>query len=263
VSNAGALETRTVASLGLLTSTLTDDNIWIGNGTNVPTEHTLSGNVSMTNTGNVSVNSVQLGAGTSIVSAINDAGTSGTINDNRVNDALTINGGTIDNSPIGNTTPSTVKTTGLTMSGATSPITLNASVGSAGQVLTSGGAGTTPSWSNPGATIIMGSTDVTAFTGTDVEAMTTSATNSFYRISASVPTNLDGVASGTAGRVIVLANVGSVAITIRHNSAASTPDGFQLPNGDSIILGADGTATLIYDAAAQSGDGRWRVIANY
>jgi hypothetical protein len=39
-----------------------------------------------------------------------------------------------------------ITTTGLTLSSTTSPITLNASVGTAGQVLTSAGAGATPTW---------------------------------------------------------------------------------------------------------------------
>jgi hypothetical protein len=40
-------------------------------------------------------------------------------------------------------------TTGLTLSSTTSPITLNASVGTSGQVLTSAGAGATPTWTTP------------------------------------------------------------------------------------------------------------------
>jgi hypothetical protein len=39
-----------------------------------------------------------------------------------------------------------ITTTGLTLSSTTSPITLNASVGTSGQVLTSAGAGATPTW---------------------------------------------------------------------------------------------------------------------
>jgi hypothetical protein len=54
-SNAGVLETRTVASLGVATTSLTNDNIWIGDGTNIQQAHTLSGDVSMTNTGVVTV----------------------------------------------------------------------------------------------------------------------------------------------------------------------------------------------------------------
>jgi hypothetical protein len=37
----------------------------------------------------------------------------------------------------------------LTLSSTTSPITLNASVGTSGQVLTSAGAGATPTWTTP------------------------------------------------------------------------------------------------------------------
>lgn len=48
--------------------------------------------------------------------------------------------------------PTTLRATtlpGLTLSSTTSPITLNVSVGSSGQVLTSGGVGATPTWTTP------------------------------------------------------------------------------------------------------------------
>jgi hypothetical protein len=51
-----------------------------------------------------------------------------------------------------NTSPSIATpsfTNGITLSSTTTPITLNASVGTSGFVLTSGGAGATPTWTNP------------------------------------------------------------------------------------------------------------------
>jgi hypothetical protein len=42
-----------------------------------------------------------------------------------------------------------ISTAGLILPSTTSPITLNASVGTAGQVLTSAGAGATPTWTTP------------------------------------------------------------------------------------------------------------------
>lgn len=56
---------------------------------------------------------------------------------------------------IGSLTPNTgafttlSATGGMTLSGASSPLTLNAAVGTSGQMLISGGAGATPSWSTP------------------------------------------------------------------------------------------------------------------
>jgi hypothetical protein len=44
------------------------------------------------------------------------------------------------------TSEGVVNARGLTLSSTTSPLTLNATVGTAGQVLSSAGAGTTPSW---------------------------------------------------------------------------------------------------------------------
>jgi hypothetical protein len=171
---------------------------------------------------------------------------------------VAINGGSIDGTTVGLTTPSTVKTTGLTMSSTTSPITLNASVGTAGQVLTSAGAGATPAWTNPGAVIMMGSSTPTAFAA-DADPMAITATQSYYRISATpAPVNIKGISGGAAGRVIVLANVGTFAITL-VNAANTDANDFKLQGGDNVILGVDGTATLIYDGT----DSRWRVIANY
>ncbi|MGE3799458.1 MAG: beta strand repeat-containing protein [Candidatus Kapaibacterium sp.] len=69
--------------------------------------------------------------------------------------SVDINGGTIDGTSIGATARSTGAFTsiganaGLTLSSATSPLTLNGSTGTANQVMISNGVGATPSWVDP------------------------------------------------------------------------------------------------------------------
>lgn len=61
--------------------------------------------------------------------------------------AAQLNGATFASpGPIGGSAPGTVVTTGLTLSSTTSPITLNASAGLAGNALLSAGPGATPTW---------------------------------------------------------------------------------------------------------------------
>jgi len=64
-------------------------------------------------------------------------------------------------------TAGTLTAAGLTLSSTTSPITLNASVGTSGQVLTSAGAGATPTWTtvSGGSLGWIGSTQTTASSG--------------------------------------------------------------------------------------------------
>jgi hypothetical protein len=89
--------------------------------------------------------------------------------------------------------------------------------------------------------------------------MPITSTESYYRISSSAPISIKGISGGAAGRMIILANVGTNTITLTHNNATTVTDGFKLQNTDSIILGADGTVTLVYDGT----DSRWRATANY
>ncbi|HYM20824.1 MAG TPA: hypothetical protein VEW28_07465 [Candidatus Kapabacteria bacterium] len=130
--------------------------------------------------------------------------------------------------------------------------------GTTGQVLQTNGAAA-PSWVNAGSTITLSTTNLGPFVSTQ-DPMAITATQSFYRISSSAAITIKGLdATGVAsGRVIVLANVGANAITLTDNNATIATNGFRIPGG-SMILGPDGTTTLVYDATT----GLWRVIANY
>ena len=109
----------------------------------------------------------------------------------------------------------------------------------------------------------LGGAALTASTPTALAANTNdwalSASNSYFLISASTPVNVTGIASPAAGRVIVLVNTGSSAITIVSDDGASSTaaNRFKLQGGSNVILAADGTATFIYDGTAT----RWRMIS--
>ncbi|MBK8909762.1 MAG: hypothetical protein IPM61_00375 [Chlorobi bacterium] len=138
-SNGGALETRTAASLaGLIgvstDATLTGDgtsgsplginlanaNTWTATQTFPTTAAQGNALIASTNSGSSTVNAVRIGNG---------------LTNTQVNDDLTISGGTVDNSPVGATTPSTGAFTTLDANGAVTlgngndNITLNAGSG--------------------------------------------------------------------------------------------------------------------------------------
>ncbi len=81
-------------------------------------ESPAAGDVSGSLAAGYSVNSVRTAAGTSIVSAVNAEGTEGTIGDDRVANDLTIEGGSVDNTPIGGTGRSTGAFTDIDADGA-------------------------------------------------------------------------------------------------------------------------------------------------
>jgi hypothetical protein len=99
-------------------------------------------------------------------------------------------------------------------------------------------------------------------------ALTTSQNNyaptggggaSVWRISATTPVNITGLAVGQAdGDVYVITNVGSSTITLVHESASSTAaNRLSCPGADSIVLATLSTAMFIYDGTAA----RFRCIA--
>jgi len=79
------------------------------------------------------------------------------------------------------------------------------------------------------------------------------ATSSILRLSSSTDVNITGLAGGSDGRTITIFNVGSNTITLKNQSGSSSDANRFAINAD-IALGADQSATLIYDATSQ----RWR-----
>lgn len=149
-------------ALGMLTmyvNTTGDNNVALGNST-LAANTTGSYNVAVgaaslqNNTTGINNVTIGYGAGSAIISGSNNtiiggaAGTAGMAN----NIVLATGNGTIrfqhDNTKWTSSTP--ISMAGLVLPSTTSTITLNASVGIAGQVLTSAGPGATPTWSTPG-----------------------------------------------------------------------------------------------------------------
>jgi len=77
------------------------------------------------------------------------------------------------------------------------------------------------------------------------------------RISSTAAFNLTGLAGGAAGRLVALINVGANNITLTNQDAGSAAaNRFSLPGAASVVLGANGSIELWYDAVT----GNWRSL---
>lgn len=79
------------------------------------------------------------------------------------------------------------------------------------------------------------------------------------RLDSSAAKNITGFAAGSSGQAIVLVNVGSYAITIKHQSTSSSAaNRVVVPwAGDYVLDASGGSAVLVYDGTTS----RWRVLA--
>ncbi len=139
----------------------------------------------------------------------------------------------------------------------------SAQAATAGMILSNDGTGTL-SWVAEGSTISPTSnsdyTGGSALNNVTTNDLSLNINASYFRISSTVNTDITGIVStGVAdGRLLIIVNVGSNTITLKHEDAASAnANRFDLPGGSDVILGSRGTATLIYDAA----DARWNLIS--
>ena len=89
---------------------------------------------------------------------------------------------------------------------------------------------------------------------TDDWAPTGFSTANVVRISASGAINLTGIAGGVSGRIIILTNVGSFTITLKHDTTSTAANRFQL-NADTAVAGGQ-AVILIYDSG-----GRWKTVS--
>lgn len=79
-----------------------------------------------------------------------------------------------------------------------------------------------------------------------------------FRVSASAARNITGVAAGTDGQAILLVNVGSHAITLKHESTSSSAaNRLTVPWAGDYVMAANGGAALLVYFTASS---RWRVV---
>jgi hypothetical protein len=80
------------------------------------------------------------------------------------------------------------------------------------------------------------------------------ATASFLRTAGAVPVNITGLATGAAGRIVLLQNIGVNAITLKaNNNASSAANRFAIPN-DYVIQAGNGVV-LFYDGTTSN----WRI----
>jgi hypothetical protein len=83
-------------------------------------------------------------------------------------------------------------------------------------------------------------------------------TGDVFRVAGTAARNITGIAEGTSGQAILLINVGSFALTLKHQSASSTAaNRFTVPwAGDYILPASGGKAVLFYDSTTVT----WRVL---
>lgn len=83
------------------------------------------------------------------------------------------------------------------------------------------------------------------------------ATADINRITSDAARDITGIAAGTDGQAILLINVGSFTITLKHQSASSTAaNRIIVPWAGDYAIPASGSATLVYDNTTA----RWRVL---
>ena len=83
-------------------------------------------------------------------------------------------------------------------------------------------------------------------------------TGDVFRVAGTAARNVTGIAAGTSGLAILLVNVGSFALTLKHQSASSTAaNRFTIPwAGDCVLAASGGAVVLVYDSTSST----WRVV---
>jgi hypothetical protein len=83
-------------------------------------------------------------------------------------------------------------------------------------------------------------------------------TGDVFRVAGTAARNITGIAAGTSGLAILLINVGSFALTLKHQSASSTAaNRFTVPwAGDCVLSASGGAVVLVYDATSST----WRIV---
>ncbi len=127
-------------------------------------------------------------------------------------------------------------------------------LGAQGTVLTSGGASAAPTFETPA------STTPTVASPSQITSNQNDyggATASINRLDADAARDITGLSGGSSGLTRVLINVGSNAITLKHQSTSSTAaNRIIVPWASDYILDPSYAAVLVYDATTS----RWRII---
>lgn len=83
-------------------------------------------------------------------------------------------------------------------------------------------------------------------------------TGDIFRLDSSAAKNITGIVAGGAGQAILLINIGSYAITLKHQSTSSTAGNRIIVPwaGDYVLDASGGAAVLVYDSTTS----RWRAV---
>lgn len=83
-------------------------------------------------------------------------------------------------------------------------------------------------------------------------------TGDIFRVAGTAARAITGIAAGTSGLAILLVNVGTFALTLRHQNASSTAaNRITVPwAGDCVLAASGGNAVLVYDSTSST----WRVL---
>jgi len=83
-------------------------------------------------------------------------------------------------------------------------------------------------------------------------------TGDVFRVAGTAARNITGIAAGTSGLAVLLVNVGSFALTLKHQSASSSAaNRFTVPwAGDCVLAASGGAVVLVYDSTSTT----WRVV---
>lgn len=162
--------------------------------------------------------------------------------------------------------------TGVGVTGPTGPAGSQGANGIPGSVGATGPTGASSTVTGPtGASGIAGSVGATGPTGAAYAAVVNSPTSlsadqnnyslpsaDIVRLTSSAARNLTGFAAGSSGQIVLLINVGSYDITIKHESTSSTAaNRVTVPwAGDCVLSASGGAVTIVYDATSS----RWRVV---
>jgi len=139
----------------------------------------------------------------------------------------------------------------------------NAQAASIGMVLTNDAAGNL-SWAANGSTVTMTTNSEYVGAGSlgagSVNDLILNSTATYFRISSSADLSVTGLNSSGVpdGRMIILMNVGTFAITLKSlNGSSASVNQFDLPGSSDVILAPKGSVTLVFDASG----GHWTMVS--
>jgi uncharacterized lipoprotein YbaY len=93
--------------------------------------------------------------------------------------------------------------------------------------------------------------------GSTIDPVTLNSSTNVLRLNPSTEAvNLDGISGGSAGRLLIVCNVGSVNIVVRSNQGATASTGILTGGGSNVTLTVNACMLLWYDGSSS----RWRII---